>query len=181
MATFFAIELNEGAYWAATMRVARADTGAATGVLNTGGNFAGIVSAPIVGALSGAGTLECNVRDRRGFRAGRRGVLARDRPGPPRRRQSRRAQNRVRQPLARFDPLASTVSRKRSSTAHIYRLGEMLVEARLLGASLVRFLTQPGKRHQHRRLRAVLPSNFLRDRVAIRPGHADVEQAPRLA
>ena len=55
MATFFMIELNEGAYWAATMRVARADTGAATGVLNTGGNIAGIVSAPIVGALSGAG------------------------------------------------------------------------------------------------------------------------------
>jgi ACS family glucarate transporter-like MFS transporter len=55
MATFFMIELNEGAYWAATMRVARADTGAATGVLNTGGNFAGIVSAPIVAGLSGAG------------------------------------------------------------------------------------------------------------------------------
>ena len=55
MATFFMIELNEGAYWAATMRIARSDTGAATGVLNTGGNFAGIVSAPIVGALSGAG------------------------------------------------------------------------------------------------------------------------------
>lgn len=55
MATFFMVELNEGAYWAATMRVARADTGAATGVLNTGGNFAGIVSAPIIGALSGAG------------------------------------------------------------------------------------------------------------------------------
>jgi ACS family glucarate transporter-like MFS transporter len=55
MATFFMIELNEGAYWATTMRVARADTGAATGVLNTGGNIAGIVSAPIVGALSGAG------------------------------------------------------------------------------------------------------------------------------
>ena len=55
MATFFMIELNEGAYWAATMRVARADTGAATGVLNTGGNFAGIVSAPIIAALSGSG------------------------------------------------------------------------------------------------------------------------------
>ena len=37
------------------MRVARSDTGAATGVLNTGGNFAGMISAPIVGALSGAG------------------------------------------------------------------------------------------------------------------------------
>jgi ACS family glucarate transporter-like MFS transporter len=55
MATFFMVELTEGAYWAATMRVARADTGAATGVMNTGGNAAGIVSAPIIGALSGAG------------------------------------------------------------------------------------------------------------------------------
>jgi ACS family glucarate transporter-like MFS transporter len=55
MATFFMIELNEGPYWATVMRVARADTGAATGVLNTGGNLAGIVSAPIVGALSGSG------------------------------------------------------------------------------------------------------------------------------
>jgi nitrate/nitrite transporter NarK len=55
MATFFMIELNEGPFWAATMRVARSDTGAATGVLNTGGNFAGMVSAPVIGALSGAG------------------------------------------------------------------------------------------------------------------------------
>jgi len=55
MATFFMVELNEGPFWATTMRVARSDTGAATGVLNTGGNLAGIVSAPIIGALSGAG------------------------------------------------------------------------------------------------------------------------------
>lgn len=55
MATFFMIELNEGPFWAATMRVARSDTGAATGVLNTGGNFAGMVSAPVIGALSGSG------------------------------------------------------------------------------------------------------------------------------
>jgi ACS family glucarate transporter-like MFS transporter len=52
---FCAIELNEGAYWAATMRVARADTAAATGVLNTGGNSGGIVAQPLVGALSGIG------------------------------------------------------------------------------------------------------------------------------
>jgi ACS family glucarate transporter-like MFS transporter len=55
MATFFMIELHEGPFWAATMRVARSDTGAATGVLNTGGNFAGMLSAPVIGALSGAG------------------------------------------------------------------------------------------------------------------------------
>ena len=53
---FDAVEINEGAYWAATMRVARADTSAATGVLNTGGNSGGIITQPIVGALSGAGS-----------------------------------------------------------------------------------------------------------------------------
>ncbi len=52
---FFAVELNEGPYWAATMRVARADTGAATGVLNTFGNGGGIVAGPVVGWLSGHG------------------------------------------------------------------------------------------------------------------------------
>jgi MFS transporter, ACS family, glucarate transporter len=43
-----AIEVTEGPYWAATMRVARADTMAATGVLNTGGNLGGVVGIPIV-------------------------------------------------------------------------------------------------------------------------------------
>ncbi len=52
---FLSIELNEGAYWAATMRVAGADTAAATGVLNTGGNIGGIIVQPVVGALSGSG------------------------------------------------------------------------------------------------------------------------------
>jgi ACS family glucarate transporter-like MFS transporter len=52
---FWAVEITEGAYWAATMRVARADTGAATGVLNTGGNLGGVIGQPIVGALSGVG------------------------------------------------------------------------------------------------------------------------------
>ncbi len=54
-AAFGAVEINEGAYWAATMRVARADTGAATGVLNTGGNLGGILCQPIIAALSAAG------------------------------------------------------------------------------------------------------------------------------
>jgi MFS transporter, ACS family, glucarate transporter len=54
-AAFCTIEINEGAYWAATMHVARTDTGAATGVLNTGGNVGGIICQPIVAALSGAG------------------------------------------------------------------------------------------------------------------------------
>jgi len=52
---FMAVELNEGPYWAATMRVARADTGAATGVLNTFGNIGGIIAGPVVGWLSGHG------------------------------------------------------------------------------------------------------------------------------
>ena len=48
---FFAMELNEGPYWAATMNLARADTGAATGVLNTGGNVGGMICQPVVAAL----------------------------------------------------------------------------------------------------------------------------------
>jgi ACS family glucarate transporter-like MFS transporter len=52
---FFAMEVNEGPYWAATMNVARADTGAATGVLNTGGNMGGMLCQPVVAALAAAG------------------------------------------------------------------------------------------------------------------------------
>jgi ACS family glucarate transporter-like MFS transporter len=55
VAAFFAVEVTEGAYWAATMRVARADTAAATGALNTGGNMGGIIAQPVVAALSGTG------------------------------------------------------------------------------------------------------------------------------
>ncbi len=54
-ASFFAIEMTEGPYWAATMCVARADTMAATGVLNTGGNLGGVIGIPIVAYLSGRG------------------------------------------------------------------------------------------------------------------------------
>jgi ACS family glucarate transporter-like MFS transporter len=50
---FFATEMTEGPYWAATMRLARADTMAATGVLNTGGNLGGVIGIPIVAYLSG--------------------------------------------------------------------------------------------------------------------------------
>ena len=52
---FAAVELTEGAYWGGTMQVARVDTMAATGVLNTGGNLGGIIGIPIVGYLSGHG------------------------------------------------------------------------------------------------------------------------------
>ena len=53
VASFFATEINEGPYWAAAMRSARADTMAATGVMNTGGNLGGVIGIPIVAYLSG--------------------------------------------------------------------------------------------------------------------------------
>lgn len=53
--TYFLIELNEGAYWGATMFVAREECMAATGVLNTGGNVGGLIVTPVAAALSGAG------------------------------------------------------------------------------------------------------------------------------
>jgi ACS family glucarate transporter-like MFS transporter len=53
---FFATEITEGPYWAATMRAARADSMAATGVLNTGGNVGGVIGIPIVAFLSGHGS-----------------------------------------------------------------------------------------------------------------------------
>jgi ACS family glucarate transporter-like MFS transporter len=61
-AAFGAVEINEGAYWAATMHVARSDSGAATGVLNTGGNLGGILCQPIVAALSAAGAWDAAFR-----------------------------------------------------------------------------------------------------------------------
>jgi MFS transporter, ACS family, glucarate transporter len=51
--SFFATEITEGPYWAAAMRSARADTMAATGVMNTGGNLGGVIGIPIVAYLSG--------------------------------------------------------------------------------------------------------------------------------
>jgi ACS family glucarate transporter-like MFS transporter len=52
---FAGAEITEGPFWAATMQVARADTMAATGVLNTGGNIGGLISIPIVAYLAGHG------------------------------------------------------------------------------------------------------------------------------
>ncbi|MGO9933588.1 MAG: MFS transporter, partial [Steroidobacteraceae bacterium] len=51
--SFMAIEVTEGSYWGGTSYVAKADTMAATGVMNTGGNLGGIIGVPIVGYLSG--------------------------------------------------------------------------------------------------------------------------------
>ncbi|MBS0378150.1 MAG: MFS transporter [Proteobacteria bacterium] len=50
---FFCVEVNEGPYWTAIMHTGRADTMAAAGILNTGGNLGGIVGTPIVGYLAG--------------------------------------------------------------------------------------------------------------------------------
>jgi MFS transporter, ACS family, glucarate transporter len=50
---FAAVELNEGPYWAAIMHVGRADTMAASGILNTGGNAGGLIATPVVAYLSG--------------------------------------------------------------------------------------------------------------------------------
>lgn len=50
---FMAIELTEGPYWAAVMNVSRADSMAASGILNTGGNVGGLVATPIVAYFSG--------------------------------------------------------------------------------------------------------------------------------
>jgi ACS family glucarate transporter-like MFS transporter len=52
---FAGIESNEGSYWAANMSIARADTMAAGGVLNTGGNLGGVIGIPIVAWLTGQG------------------------------------------------------------------------------------------------------------------------------
>ncbi len=52
-ASFGCIELNEAAYWAASMAVGRSDSMAVGGVLNTGGNLGGIIGIPVVAWLSG--------------------------------------------------------------------------------------------------------------------------------
>jgi MFS transporter, ACS family, glucarate transporter len=51
-AAFAGIELTEGPYWAAAMRVAPANSMNATAVLNTGGNLGGVAATPIIAALS---------------------------------------------------------------------------------------------------------------------------------
>jgi MFS transporter, ACS family, glucarate transporter len=46
------LQMTEGSYWSATMRVGKERTMAATGVLNTGGNLGGVVITPVVGYLT---------------------------------------------------------------------------------------------------------------------------------
>jgi ACS family glucarate transporter-like MFS transporter len=50
--SFACVELTEGPFWAAAMRVAPANSMNATAVLNTGGNLGGVVATPIIAALS---------------------------------------------------------------------------------------------------------------------------------
>lgn len=49
---FACVELNEGPFWGAAMRLQPSDTMAATAVLNTGGNLGGLIGTPIIAALS---------------------------------------------------------------------------------------------------------------------------------
>jgi len=56
LALAFACEqVNEGPYWAAVMHCAPSDTMAAGGLLNTGGNFGGLIAAPVTAYFSGHG------------------------------------------------------------------------------------------------------------------------------
>jgi ACS family glucarate transporter-like MFS transporter len=52
-ACYSGLQMTEGSYWCAAMRIGRERTMAATGVLNTGGNLGGILMTPIVAYLSG--------------------------------------------------------------------------------------------------------------------------------
>jgi ACS family glucarate transporter-like MFS transporter len=49
---FACVELNEGPFWGAAMRLQPSDTMAATAVVNTGGNLGGMIATPIIAALS---------------------------------------------------------------------------------------------------------------------------------
>ena len=51
-AAFAAIEMTEGIYWAAAMRIASSDSMLGTGILNTGGNVGGIIGTPVVAMLT---------------------------------------------------------------------------------------------------------------------------------
>jgi ACS family glucarate transporter-like MFS transporter len=54
-ACFGFIEINEAAYWAASMAIGRSDSMAVGGVLNTGGTLGGIIGIPVIAYLSGRG------------------------------------------------------------------------------------------------------------------------------
>jgi ACS family glucarate transporter-like MFS transporter len=47
------LQMTEGSYWSAAMRIGESRTMAVTGVLNTGGNLGGVLITPVIGYLSG--------------------------------------------------------------------------------------------------------------------------------
>ncbi len=49
---FGLLEMNEACFWAAAMEIGSVDAGAASAILNTGGNLGGIIATPTVAALS---------------------------------------------------------------------------------------------------------------------------------
>jgi ACS family glucarate transporter-like MFS transporter len=51
-ACYSGLQMTEGSYWSATMRVGKDRTMAATGVLNTGGNLGGVIITPLIGYLT---------------------------------------------------------------------------------------------------------------------------------
>lgn len=53
---FGCVELTEGSYWGGAIKVARGDSMTVCGIMNTGGNFGGIIGIPIVAYLSGLGS-----------------------------------------------------------------------------------------------------------------------------
>lgn len=53
---FACVELTEGSYWGGAIKVARGDSMTVCGIMNTGGNFGGIIGIPIVAHLSGLGS-----------------------------------------------------------------------------------------------------------------------------
>jgi ACS family glucarate transporter-like MFS transporter len=48
---FASTQFTEGAYWAGATYIGGRHTSAATGVLNTGGNLGGVISAPLIPIL----------------------------------------------------------------------------------------------------------------------------------
>lgn len=52
--SFACVQLVDGTYWAATMRIAGAQSQSATGMLNTGGNISGGIGAMLVPVIAGA-------------------------------------------------------------------------------------------------------------------------------
>ena len=53
---FGCVEMTESSFWGGAISIARGDSMAVCGIMNTGGNFGGIIGIPIVAYLSGHGS-----------------------------------------------------------------------------------------------------------------------------